>query len=55
MPRDSDISIYTEKPDVFIKNIIKFIDRMFDSIARCNRLTKNFFNNKAMKKNKLNN
>ena len=54
MPRDSDISIYIEKSDVFTKIIIIFIDRMFSSIARCNRLAKNFSSSRAMKKSKLN-
>ena len=40
-----------KKSDVFNKKHFFFFDRMFDSIARCNHLTKHFFNNiKASKK-----
>ena len=35
-------SLYTKKFDVFIKKHLFFFDRVIDSIARCNHLTKHF-------------
>ena len=53
MPRDSAISSIYRKPGVFTKNIFVFIDRVFDPIARCSRLTKHFVEQQVTKKNRL--